>query len=177
MCQLQRFYTDTFVAGKRPRLAIMAPPQHGKSLAATDFHGVGRWQYIRLENNLSQCHSTELWDHNQSTDLQRILTSDRTIRTIFGFVKDWLTRLAVQHGLYRVCQATQGSFQQHHRRWAPINGMELHLGVIDDPVKGQAEANSRLVRDRTWTWFADDFLSRFAEVQRDVDHHDSMARR
>jgi hypothetical protein len=26
--------------------------------------------------------------------------------------------------------------------------MELHLGVIDDPVKGRAEANSRLVRDQ-----------------------------
>jgi hypothetical protein len=40
--------------------------------------------------------------------------------------------------------------------------MELHLGVIDEPVKGRAEANSRLVRDHTWNWFADDFLSRFA---------------
>jgi hypothetical protein len=28
--ELQRFYED-FVAGKRPRLALMAPPQHGKS--------------------------------------------------------------------------------------------------------------------------------------------------
>jgi predicted phage terminase large subunit-like protein len=44
-----------------------------------------------------------------------------------------------------------------------INGMELHLGVIDDPVKGRAEANSRSVRDKTWNWFADDFLSRFAK--------------
>ena len=44
-----------------------------------------------------------------------------------------------------------------------INGMELHLGVIDDPVKGRAEAQSPTVRDRTWNWFADDFLSRFAK--------------
>ena len=29
-----------------------------------------------------------------------------------------------------------------------INGMELHLGVIDDPVKGRAEAQSPTVRDR-----------------------------
>ena len=34
--QLQQFHDD-FVAGKRPKLAIQAPPQHGKSRAAEDF--------------------------------------------------------------------------------------------------------------------------------------------
>jgi hypothetical protein len=34
--QLQRFYNE-MVAGMRPKLAISAPPQHGKSWAATDF--------------------------------------------------------------------------------------------------------------------------------------------
>jgi len=43
----------------------------------------------------------------------------------------------------------------------PITGMEQHLGVLDDFVKGRAEANSKLHRDRTWNWFTDDFSSRF----------------
>jgi hypothetical protein len=34
--QLQRFYNE-MVEGKRPKLAISSPPQHGKSWAATDF--------------------------------------------------------------------------------------------------------------------------------------------
>ena len=34
--ELQQFYQD-FVAGRRPRVALMAPPQHGKSLTAVDF--------------------------------------------------------------------------------------------------------------------------------------------
>jgi hypothetical protein len=34
--QLQVFYQD-FAAGKRPKLALMAPPQHGKSWSVTDF--------------------------------------------------------------------------------------------------------------------------------------------
>ena len=34
--RLQNFY-ENLIAGKRPRLAISAPPQHGKSWAATDF--------------------------------------------------------------------------------------------------------------------------------------------
>jgi len=44
-----------------------------------------------------------------------------------------------------------------------INGMELHLGVIDDPLKGRAEAHSPTMRAKAWDWFADDFLSRFAK--------------
>ena len=44
-----------------------------------------------------------------------------------------------------------------------INGMELHLGVIDDPLKGRAEAYSQTVRDKTWEWFTADFMSRFAK--------------
>jgi hypothetical protein len=45
----------------------------------------------------------------------------------------------------------------------PINGMELHLGVLDDYSKGRAEANSKVTRDKTWNWFTDDFLARFAQ--------------
>jgi hypothetical protein len=35
--------------------------------------------------------------------------------------------------------------------------------VIDDPLKGRAEAHSPTIRDKTWEWFADDFMSRFAK--------------
>src|SRR5438046_10019496 len=34
-----------------------------------------------------------------------------------------------------------------------ITGFGLHLGIIDDPVKGRAEANSKTVRNRTWNWY------------------------
>jgi hypothetical protein len=44
-----------------------------------------------------------------------------------------------------------------------INGMELHLGVIDDPLKGRAEAHSPTRRNKAWDWFADDFFGRFAK--------------
>jgi hypothetical protein len=41
-----------------------------------------------------------------------------------------------------------------------INGFRLDLGVIDDPIKGSAEANSKVQRDKIWEWFTKDFLSR-----------------
>ena len=40
--QLQRFYND-MVEGKRPKLAISAPPQHGKSWAATSLQRLPQW--------------------------------------------------------------------------------------------------------------------------------------
>jgi hypothetical protein len=38
--------------------------------------------------------------------------------------------------------------------------MEQHLGVVDDFSKGRAEANSKVQRDRIWSWFTDDFMPR-----------------
>jgi hypothetical protein len=35
--------------------------------------------------------------------------------------------------------------------------------VIDDPIKGRAEAQSENTREKTWNWFTDDVLSRFSE--------------
>ena len=44
-----------------------------------------------------------------------------------------------------------------------ITGKGLDLGVVDDPIKGRAEANSKTVRDKVWHWFTDDFLTRFSD--------------
>ena len=44
-----------------------------------------------------------------------------------------------------------------------ITGHGLNLGVVDDPIKGRAEASSKLIRDKTWNWLVDDFFSRFAD--------------
>lgn len=44
-----------------------------------------------------------------------------------------------------------------------ITGEGLDLGVVDDPIKGRAEANSEAGRQNAWDWFTDDFFSRFSE--------------
>jgi len=43
-----------------------------------------------------------------------------------------------------------------------ITGFSLDIGVIDDPMKGRAEATSLANRDKTWSWLTDDFFSRFS---------------
>ncbi len=44
-----------------------------------------------------------------------------------------------------------------------ITGFLLDLGVIDDAMKGRAEATSLANRDKTWNWLTDDFFSRFSD--------------
>ena len=154
--ELQQFYED-FVAGRRPKLALQAPPQFGKSSAAEDLIA---------------------WVAGRNPDLKIIYASfsdDLGVRTNLALQRTVLSpRYQLAFGNTRIGEpgwicnndliefvGRRGSFRNVTVNGA-VNGMELHLGVIDDPVKGRAEANSQLVRDRTWSWFTDDFRSRFA---------------
>jgi hypothetical protein len=56
----------------------------------------------------------------------------------------------------------KGSFRNTTVR-GQITGMELNLGIIDDFVKGRAEASSKNDRDKTWNWFTDDFMTRHSK--------------
>jgi hypothetical protein len=44
-----------------------------------------------------------------------------------------------------------------------ITGQGLDLGIVDDPIKGRAEASSKVARDKIWNWFTDDFFTRFSD--------------
>jgi hypothetical protein len=155
--ELQMFYGD-IVAGKRPKLVLMISPQHGKTTAAEDFIAwlAGRhpdWKTIYAS------YSDEL-GVQRNLNLQRTIQSPR-YRGIFntrigspGFQMNSSVIEYVGH---------TGSFM-NTTFGGSITGLGLNLGVVDDPVKGRAEANSKTVRDRTWAWFVDDFMTRFAAL-------------
>lgn len=41
-----------------------------------------------------------------------------------------------------------------------ITGRRGDLGIIDDPVKGRAEADRKTIRDECWNWYKSDFFTR-----------------
>lgn len=41
-----------------------------------------------------------------------------------------------------------------------IAGFRAALGIIDDPFRSRQDAESKLIRDRIWDWFNDDFTTR-----------------
>jgi hypothetical protein len=154
---MQQFYAD-LVAGKRPNLAIGAPPQHGKSWAATDFISwvAGKNPDLKI---IFASYSDDL-GMRTNLDLQRLFEMPQYQRTFpdtrigeAGWTRNSSLLEFAKHS---------GSFRNTTINGS-INGMELHLGVIDDPIKGRAEVQGKGNRDKVWHWFTDDWGSRFSK--------------
>jgi predicted phage terminase large subunit-like protein len=156
--EFQRFYCS-LINGERPKAALMAPPQHGKTEQVTDFIAwiAGKRPDLKI---IFASYSDKLGaDVNKA--LQRIMTSERYV-SIFGvrlgesgsrWVRNSNTLEYPYHG---------GSFY-NTTVGGQITGKGLDIGIVDDPIKGRGEASSKPVRDKTWAWFMDDFFTRFSD--------------
>jgi hypothetical protein len=141
---LQKVYKD-LETGKRPKLAITAPPQHGKSMSVTEFIAwvAGRNPDLKT---IFASYSDTLGERT-SLGLQRIFEQPN-YKKIFGRTRVGLPCWKFTSDLIEYCDF-RGSFR-HTTSLGAVTGLELHLGVIDDPVKGRAEAFSKTIRDRTF---------------------------
>ena len=154
--ELQQFHAD-LRAGKRPILAIPAPPQHGKTEGASDFTA---WTAgnNRDWNIIYASYSDELGIRANRT-LQRTLSSE-PFGKIFSLqigTPGW----AANSNLIEFV-GHNGSFRNTTVD-GQITGFGLDLGIIDDPFKGRADANSNSIRDKIWSWFTDDFCTRLSK--------------
>src|SRR5262249_38329958 len=137
----------------------MAPPQHGKTEQITDFTA---WVAGKRPESktIFASYSDELGvDVNKA--LQRIMTSDRYI-AIFGYRLGESGSRWIRNTNTLEYPNLSGSFS-NRTVGAQITGKSLGLGIGDDPVKGRAEASSKPVRDKLWSWFTDDFFTRFSD--------------
>jgi predicted phage terminase large subunit-like protein len=163
--RLKEFYVD-FKAGKKPVMLLCTPPQHGKSLSVIDFisWAVGHDPELRV---IYSSFSDRL-GIRANLRLQRALDSKK-YRLIFP-----QTRLNDKHIVTIAERALRNhdvlEFVGHEGYFrnttvlGSITGEALDLSVIDDPIKGRAEAQSELQREKTWNWMTDDVLSRFSET-------------
>lgn len=161
--QLQQFYED-LIDGKRPKLAIEAPPQHGKSTAIIDFvtwlsgkHPEKRVIYTSFSERLGVRANLACQRIIDSKKYKKIFPATKisTIgnRDLFGATRNReLLEYIDEEGYFRNT-TVRGS----------ITGESLDLGIVDDPLRGRADANSETVRDNTWEWMTDDFMTRFSE--------------
>jgi predicted phage terminase large subunit-like protein len=157
--ELRRFYDD-WKAGKRPVLMIATPPQHGKSMAVLDFAAwvVGRDSNTRI---IYSSFSDRL-SIRANLRLQRALDSP-FYQLVFPH-----TRLAprgsgggAQRNLDILEFVGHDGYFRNTTVLGAITGEALDLGIIDDPIKSRAEANSEPVREKTWGWLTDDVFARF----------------
>ena len=162
--ELQLFFDD-LIAGKRPKLVIQAPPQHGKSVQVIDFIS---W----LAGKNPDCRTiytsfSERLGVRANLRLQRLYDSD-IYQELFPQTQINKSNSITVSGEYlrnreilEYCDHT--GYFRNTTVGGSITGESLDLGVIDDPIKGRKEANSLTVRDSVWDWFTDDFLTRFSE--------------
>jgi predicted phage terminase large subunit-like protein len=157
--QLQGFYRS-LINGDRPKLVLMAPPQHGKTEQVTDLLAwmAGKQPHLKT---IFASYSEEL-GVKVNRDLQRIMSTER-YAAIFGHrLRESGSGWRRNSNLLEYV-GHRGSFRNTTVD-GQITGQGLDIGIVDDPIKGRAEANNKAVRDKTWGWFMDDFFTRFSDL-------------
>jgi len=161
--ELTHFYHD-FAAGKAPIMLFQAPPQHGKSWTVIDFICwlSGRLPdtktiYGSFSDRLGVRANLRVQRSLNSEKYQRAFPETQLAASALGPLGGYVRNQSVLEFMYR------GSFR-NTTVLGSVTGESLDLGVVDDPIKGRAEANSPAARDKVWDWFTDDFFSRFSET-------------
>lgn len=162
--RLQRFYED-YLAGRRPKLILCSPPQHGKSEIVTDF--IAWFAGKQPDDRTIYASFSDRLGIRANLKLQRIFDGER-YQGVFPDTRINDSNIVTKSGqtlrnreiLEYVGQ--EGYFRNTTVRGS-ITGEGLDLGVVDDPIKGREAAQSEAVRENTWDWLLDDFFSRFSE--------------
>jgi len=162
--KIQQFWND-LQAGKRPIYIICTPPQHGKSSAITDAVA-----WIAGQDPSKKVIFASFSDRlgvRTNLALQRIFDSERYQLT-FPKTKINQANIVTVSSKYRrnselLEYVDQGGYFRNTTVGGPITGESLDIGIIDDPIKGRAEAQSETIRNKTWDWLMDDVFSRFSD--------------
>lgn len=152
---LQQFYDD-MVAGLRPILIVVAPPQHGKSFSITDF--IAWYLGKRPGDRVIYASFSDRLGIRANRTIQRTIDKPKH-QAIFP-------DLNIGGKLLRnndIVETGQDGCFRNTTVNGQVNGEGLDLGIIDDALKGRKEANSKTVRTSVWDWLTDDFMSRFSE--------------
>lgn len=135
------------------RLIVSMPPQRGKSELCS--------------------HWFPVWALTQRPEARVTLTSYQAniARTFGRKVRDEITEHSDTLGLHvRPDVSSQNEWQLDGHPGGmytagvggSLTSKPSDLMIIDDPVKGHAEANSKTYQDRTWEWYTGTVLSRLA---------------
>jgi predicted phage terminase large subunit-like protein len=137
---------EAFVKVNGPRrLMIFMPPRHGKSEMVTV-----RYTAWRLECNPKL--NIILGSYNQrlankfSRKIKRIVAERVPLAQDRRAVDEWET---AEGGGVKAIGVGSG-----------VTGYGAGLIMIDDPIKGRSEAESKVIRDKTWEWYTDDIYTR-----------------
>jgi hypothetical protein len=155
---------DRFMRGEIQKLIINLPPQHGKSTM------------------FSQLLPPYLFGKNPD---ERVIACSYAATLAYGFNRD--VQRAIDNAEYRhvftdtrlsgknIATSSHGNWLRNKEEFeivgrtgryraagvgGGITGMTATVGIIDDYIKGAAEAASATIRNKNWDWYSMDFSSR-----------------
>lgn len=141
-------YLKRVQSGEIDRLMVCMPPGHAKSTYCSVLYppwAMAQRPHLQV---IGASHGADLAEDFSSMAQGHI----RQHPEILGYrlktenVKRWRT--------------TNGGFYRAAGVGGSITGRRADLGIIDDPVKSAAEAESLTMREATWQWYTTDFYSR-----------------
>lgn len=138
--------------GEIRRLMVFMPPGSAKSTYASVLFPawvLGKQPQLAI---LSASHTTDLAE--KFGRRVRNIVADNPYKAVFD------TRLAQDSQAAGRWATADGGEYYAAGVGAAILGYRADLGIIDDPVAGREEADSELVRTRTWEWYKSDFYTR-----------------
>lgn len=157
------FYRD-LKAGLRPILLIQVCPQHGKSLSVIDFltwlagkSNQERIIFASYSDTLGKRANRAIQRIMNSPKYAKIFPNTNLPKVGQGAKNTEHIEFVDGEGL-----STGGQFR-NTTVGGSITGETLSVGALDDAVKGREQANSLTWSDKIWSWYTDDFGTRFAD--------------
>ncbi|WP_413207776.1 phage terminase large subunit [Rhodospirillum sp. A1_3_36] len=162
---IDRFLDDVH-KGKRPILVLQAPPQHGKSELVSRMlapYIFGRWPNTRI----AACSYSADLAKDMNRDVQRIMMASE-FREVYP--RSALNTRRAAH--------VEGEALRNSDRFdivgkkgyylatgigGPLTGKSVDIGIIDDPIKNEAEARSPAVKKGIRSWYETVFLTRLSK--------------
>lgn len=129
------------------RLLINWPPRHGKTTAV--LHAIA-WLMCHFKINCGYGAYGDRMARKKSLQIQAMVRAAGL--TVEGALDDWSV---VETGANLIARGIL----------SPWTGMGCDLLVLDDPIKNREEAESAILRDKTWDSFCDDFSSRLDDPE------------
>jgi len=161
---------EAVARGDYPNLAVFMPPGSAKSTYGSVLFA--SWVMQQRWNVLAASHTVELaekWG-------RRVRNLVAEHRLVLGVTPDPDSQAAGRWAL------SDGTEYYAAGVNTGIAGFRAKLGIIDDPVRSRQDADSELIRDRTWDWYINDFRTRLVPGARQVLiqtrwHEDDLAGR
>ena len=150
--QLLIDHLEALERGDIARLMFFLPPGSAKSTYGSVLFPSWYMGRNPAHNVIAASHSKELAERFGRR--VRNIAASETFRDTFGF---GLSAGSAAAGRF---ETARGGEYFAVGVDGSVTGRRCHLGLIDDPIKGRAEADSATVRQHAWEWYKSDFWTR-----------------